>query len=389
MLFLGDEENESFNKSRKPKPKPRHETNFAKTENQFINESPSKFLDRADDKESLFSGQKGLENKLFSGGKDPQSSADKLFSGGKMKENNDALISPRPVPHPRSKSKEKDSKSKNEELKSLNKPIDSEEITADQLFDSTGKSSKSVSFSDFQVSEDSNTKSSELVSKEFSKHRSSHGNRTPPKKAPRSPRNTLNSSSATREISSDKNDSEETSLKEKQRPEPEQRHGRKHLKEDNLINAHSERKPDGIRFGSKNGSDRQYERNFNYDDNLPLRGDNTTGLKQRMHGDTLSHEGHVKNDRLRTPRREGRYSRQESKDHENSGLTERSHRYSKNEHRDSFGKDGNRNRDITDMFEDHVPANDEMVIENKEDKISQYNQQQTGQSTLYISCRLE
>jgi hypothetical protein len=390
-LIEGDlnEENESFNRSRKPKPKPRHEARFANTENKQEKDSAKMFSDRDNRAaDSLLSGGKDFADKLFSGAKDKadklfsgqKGSADKLFSGEKEKNDDGILTSPRPVPRPRSKPKQKD-----EEPNALCETTDSDKITADQLFDSMGKSSKSVSFSDVQASKDSKKKGSESVEKKTNKN--SRNERTPPKKAPRSPRNnTLNTSSPRKEKPLDE-DEEEKNSKRKNRPQPPQRHHDRNFSE------------------SKNLAAGQNSRNYMQSDGMELH-DSRNG-KDIQHQEQFSGSFNVRDDRMsegrnkegRTPRREREAHRQEGgalrweqQEQDNYGHSRNTERYSRGTygkmHEGNSRNDRDRKENITDMFEDHVPANNGIILDDEEGRANQHGWRPPGKGKAALKPSL-
>ncbi len=352
------------------------------------------FSSRKNSADKLFSGAKDKADNLFSGAKDKadnlfsgrKNSAEKLFSGGKVKEKNDDMpTSPRPVPRPRSKPKEKNDENKG--LNTLNDTTDSDKITADQLFDSVGKSSKSVSFSDVNATKDSKKEGSQSVGKRSSDDRNSNNERTPPKKAPRSPRNRLNSSSPRKGKSSDENDTEQRTSEHKKRPQPPQRHHDKNFSERNSSEAAgygfgSHRTSDGMQlFHSRDGSDIQQHKKFSSD--FPSRGDSAKELKQQMRDNTV-YEG--RNKEGRTPRWEGATLRQEPQEQENYGFSRNSERYSRSNHEKIREGSSRNDRDgkgnITDMFEDHVPVSNGIVLDDDEDRTNQHGRRLPGRAVL-------
>ena len=335
---------------------------FSNTKNQPANNLADKLFsdkkDKADDLYSgqknsldkLFSGEKGKIDKLFSGEKDfadklfsgenKNTSADKLFSGGKVKEKDDDVItSPRPVLRPRSKPKDH----KDNELNSVNEMTGHNNVTADQLFDSMGKSSKSVSFSDTQVSKDLTKKDSVSVDQKSGSDRNSTIERTPPKKIPRSPR---------RGKSSDENGSEQTSSEHKKRPKPPQRHhDGKFLGESDSANFESCIRADGGNI--------QYHKDFTGDE-VPSRGDTARGVKQMFYDRMPGEQA-----------KEGRGPRWETNKHHNYGRNSEGYPRNKEEkiHRGGFRKGHGEEGDITDIFEEHVPASNGFVL-GDEDTVS-------------------
>jgi hypothetical protein len=357
------------------------------------------FSDRKDKADKLFSGVKDKADKLFSGRKD---SPDKLFSGEKVKEkNDDKITSPRPVPRPRSKPREKDHE--NKELNSLNETTDSNKITADHLFDSMGKSSKSVSFSDVNASKGSTRRGSESGDKKSSNDRNSSNERIPPKKAPRSPRDKVNSSSPRKGKSSDESDSEQRTSEHKKRPQPPQRRHDRKFSENNSSTADhdsgSHRISNGMElFHGRDGSGAQHQKHFRDD---PSRGDSSREFKQKMRDDTMSEsrtkerrtprrEGETPRREGGTPRREGEASRREGgtprweqKEYENYGFSRKSEGYSRSKHdRYEDMKERDRKGNVTDMFEDHVPVSNEIVLDDEDDRTHHHSRRLTGRPNI-------
>ena len=333
---------------------------FSNTKSQPSNDLTNKlFSDKKDKADGLFSGpknrtdklfseEKGKIDKLFSGEKDSgdkifslekkTTSADKLFSGGKVNEKNDDIItSPRPVPRPRLKPKDRE----NHELNSMNEMRDNN-ITADQLFDSMGKSSKSVSFSDTKFTNDSRKKGAVSVDQTSSGNdRNPTIERTPPKKSPR------------RGKLLDDKGSKETTSEHKKRPQPPQRHHESAGSESRWAN-------DGNVL---------YLRDFTGDD-VRSREDTARGIKQ------MFYDG-VPGERAK----EGR--RWETKDHQNHVPGRNSEGYSGNKeekiHRSSFRKGHGEEGNITDMFEEHVPASNGIVLSDEDtDRMNTHGMQSSG-----------
>ena len=339
--------------------------------------------------DKLFGGAKDKADKLFSGQK---GSAEKLFSSVKVKEkNDDTLTSPRPVPRPRSKPKEKDH-GKNEEPKTLNETADSEKITADQLFESMAKSSKSVSFSDVQASRDSEKKSLESVEKTSKKER------TPPKKAPRSPRNnTLNSSSPRKEKSLEESDTQQRTSEHKKRPQPPQRHHERNFSESNRsvtgYDSGSQMPSDGMElFHGRNGKDEQHQENFS--GSFSLRDDNARKFRLAMGSDTM-YKGQNKEGRTprrgETPRQQAETLRWEQQEQENYGLGRNKEGYSRGKYEKKHGGNSRNDRDreenITDMFEDHEPANNGIILDDEKGRTNQHGWHRQGKLSFYIFPR--
>ena len=353
--FVGDEEHQ-----RKPKPTPRHNTRSSNSEDLHNKETADK----------LFSGSKEKADRLFSGTKD---SADKLFSGEKINQKSDSVTSPRPVPRPRLKPASKENSSheqSNVGSTYTNEKSESRKLSADKLFDSIGKNNKSVSFVD--------TNKDLTVAKKVSESKKSiekntSNERTPPRKSPRSKGNTR---SPRKEKSSDESDSEQNrqkTPKDKKRPQPQQRNQDRKLSDSNNErtgrNSESRWSTEGMELFDGN---RQMENSHEIRHQRNLDSDTTPhrGVKQKMHD--------VKDEKR---------SRWDTKEHENDS-SRNSAEYSREKHermQNSFRKDRSRKGNVTDMFEEHVPTSDGIVLGDEEgDKRNRHDRRPTGKQESEI-----
>lgn len=283
----------------------------------------------------LFSGGKEKADELFSGQKD---SADKLFSGGKEKEKgDDTITSPKPVPHPRSKTKEKHDK--NNTSISPQGTNDASKVTVDQLFDSVGKRGKSVSFNnilDSQERDSTSKKSTDIL-------------KSPPNVAPRSPKNMQNNS-----------DSVPKSSLEHQKA---QRHDGRKVSESNgpiVEHAFRNHRTSNVK---ELPNKRNSIRDIQHEHNSHIR-EETASWRE---GESLQ-RAHEKYD-FHTRNNQG-YS---------SSKYERMHKL-ESSHQKELGC----RRDVTDVLEDHVPSRTGIIPGDDEDRTDQYGKYLPGRALVLL-----